>query len=82
MTAGVTRLIDAHYVVSKAKKAYDTARLIPACAGKTLGGFTRRLTARAHPRMRGENIIGEINPATGRGSSPHARGKRGALILG
>ena len=50
--------------------------LIPACAGKTdpPGPFLYR--PKAHPRMRGENVLSWIFRRCAMGSSPHARGKR------
>ena len=53
--------------------------LIPACAGKTPRGVLCRLGARAHPRMRGENVDFLITRRVDTGSSPHARGKLGVL---
>ena len=61
--------------------------LIPAHAGKT---SVHRRCARqrwAHPRSRGENVIGQLLSAVGEGSSPLTRGKqddcgRGGLSVG
>ena len=50
--------------------------LIPAHAGKTPAGGARRIRRRAHPRSRGENLIGGCLIAPGQGSSPLTRGKR------
>ena len=52
------------------------ARLIPACAGKTRNYRGMGVTARAHPRVCGENTT---KPTVGNqtaGSSPRVRGKR------
>ena len=56
--------------------------LIPAHAGKT--GAGRRVIGplRAHPRSRGENVIGNLLGAVGEGSSPLTRGKRDAARCG
>ena len=51
------------------------ARLIPACAGKTEAISCHRRSAKAHPRMRGENTSRVKIVSRLRGSSPHARGK-------
>ncbi len=48
--------------------------LIPACAGSALSCSADSLGRRAHPRMRGERQISEINTSLTAGSSPHARG--------
>ena len=51
-------------------------RLIPACAGKT-GVKIRYSTFRpAHPRVCGENSLGNVEAVRGSGSSPRVRGKR------
>ena len=50
-------------------------RLIPAHAGKTPTGSGAPSTPRAHPRSRGENVIGQLLSAVGEGSSPLTRGK-------
>ena len=54
---------------------YTPQRLIPACAGKTGRCPQSRQSARAHPRMRGENTTAEVARTNREGSSPHARGK-------
>ena len=51
------------------------AGLIPAHAGKTLGGAHERASVRAHPRSRGENSIGGLGGGDRLGSSPLTRGK-------
>ena len=51
-------------------------RLIPACAGKT-GVKIRYSTFRpAHPRVCGENSLGNVEAVRRSGSSPRVRGKR------
>ena len=50
-------------------------RLIPAHAGKTCGGRTRRRQAAAHPRSRGENMTIATDLKVSLGSSPLTRGK-------
>ena len=52
------------------------ARLIPACAGKTMPLPLRRRPDPAHPRVCGENLIDKPNILKGLGSSPRVRGKR------
>ena len=51
-------------------------RLIPAHAGKTVDRATFDQIKGAHPRSRGENLIGGCLIAPGQGSSPLTRGKR------
>ena len=50
-------------------------RLIPARAGKTVGGGPGAATWKAHPRACGENASGSSAPFTVMGSSPRVRGK-------
>ena len=50
--------------------------LIPACAGSTTPSRTRPISARAHPRVRGEHRDGVITRLSIGGSSPRARGAR------
>ena len=50
-------------------------RLIPAHAGKTRRAMKRAQRLRAHPRSRGENVLGELERERLRGSSPLTRGK-------
>ena len=52
-------------------------RLIPACAGKTLGVPPWDLGHMAHPRVCGENVLGTPTKPSDRGSSPRVRGKPG-----
>ena len=49
--------------------------LIPACAGKTRAGARIRASARAHPRVCGENPAHDYGDAQAAGSSPRVRGK-------
>ena len=51
------------------------ARLIPACAGKTIGGRSGVDGPGAHPRACGENSSAPSPPASALGSSPRVRGK-------
>ena len=55
----------------------DSARLIPARAGKTLPRSHRETDVWAHPRAGGENWIYASEKSAGAGSSPRGRGKRG-----
>ena len=50
--------------------------LIPAHAGKTIGGSLSSLPMTAHPRSRGENGCSRPAPRSWKGSSPLTRGKR------
>ena len=50
-------------------------RLIPACAGKTPPSPRRSASPGAHPRVCGENSIGEGRSLLDEGSSPRVRGK-------
>ena len=52
--------------------------LIPAHAGKTVGGALRFVVPGAHPRSRGENSTIAGGMAAVRGSSPLTRGKHSA----
>ena len=59
-----------------AADAFDSRHvgIIPACAGSTLSRGCMRLSARDHPRMRGEHApVPRTSPGMA-GSSPHARG--------
>ena len=51
------------------------SRLIPAHAGKTPRLLVSVRVRSAHPRSRGENGGGDVNPYEGSGSSPLTRGK-------
>ena len=53
------------------------ARLIPAHAGKTMRLTFSRPLVRAHPRSRGENLMGADGGPVPHGSSPLTRGKHG-----
>ena len=50
-------------------------RLIPAHAGKTTFTDDADLARAAHPRSRGENLVGHCKAMVGHGSSPLTRGK-------
>ena len=50
--------------------------IIPACAGSTPNGSLRSVSARDHPRVRGEHIPARRLDALPPGSSPRARGAR------
>ena len=50
--------------------------LIPACAGKTMSISTTRTRKPAHPRVCGENGVGDAGAAEAAGSSPRVRGKQ------
>ena len=50
--------------------------LIPACAGKTLARTLVQPSGQAHPRVCGENRLGDSCRMWGVGSSPRVRGKR------
>ena len=52
-----------------------TARITPACAGKTSPGQSRRDAAPDHPRMRGEDDGDVEDTVRMLGSPPHARGR-------
>ena len=53
-----------------------TRRLIPAHAGKTSARGSPRCACAAHPRSRGENVIGTFVAGFKAGSSPLTRGKQ------
>ena len=56
-------------------------RLIPAHAGKTARGSQAHRPCWAHPRSRGENLVGlNSGPELG-GSSPLTRGKQGGQVM-
>ena len=56
-----------------------SARITPACAGKTNGNTGQTRTCWDHPRMRGEDIVLADSKATKTGSPPHARGRHKPL---
>ena len=56
--------------------------LIPAHAGKTWPSPTVLKSSWAHPRSRGENLIGVAADLAAQGSSPLTRGKRTQLEVG
>ena len=49
--------------------------LIPAHAGKTISRVARAICCAAHPRSRGENLLGAAPHVNAEGSSPLTRGK-------
>ena len=53
-----------------------TLRIIPACAGSTVGGGMSAGRHRDHPRLRGEHVATSVRPHWLDGSSPPARGAR------
>ena len=55
-------------------------RITPACAGKTHYGQFIFNETRDHPRMRGEDKRLKHVPMSGRGSPPHARGRRARIF--
>ena len=57
----------------------ERRRLIPACAGKTRRWWRRGRRCGAHPRVCGENRMGEQGILPAAGSSPRVRGKLLAL---
>ena len=62
--------------LERAAELFEVAGLIPAHAGKTPGLRSRTCPARAHPRSRGENLVGDGLAGGVEGSSPLTRGKR------
>ena len=58
---------------------FDTAGIIPACAGSTSTSSRAPIPTRDHPRMRGEHCYRTLYESYAWGSSPHARG---AQVLG
>ena len=54
----------------------SSARLIPACAGKTSTASSKASKTWAHPRVCGENALVACFTTLSRGSSPRVRGKR------
>ena len=52
------------------------SRITPACAGKTGSCIVSVISWGDHPRMRGEDFREHASPGFGRGSPPHARGRR------
>ena len=53
--------------------------IIPACAGSTLIRLMAASSNGDHPRMRGEHCMTPATSLGEMGSSPHARGARGAV---
>ncbi len=62
----------------RASAGAPVVRLIPACAGRATCPYRDGLRSWAHPRMRGEGEPPGGVGGGGLGSSPHARGGRGA----
>ena len=58
-----------------AQTVYVSARITPACAGKTGPCFRTIMPKKDHPRLRGENAGAETIKAVKEGSPPLARGK-------
>ena len=52
-----------------------SVRITPACAGKTLRIHGRWVEREDHPRVCGENLVGDITDAREIGSPPRVRGK-------
>ena len=59
---------------------YRPTRIIPACAGSTLGCWTAPCCRGDHPRLRGEHVRGVLRLCIYQGSSPLARGARVAEV--
>ena len=55
------------------------SRIIPAYAGSTASPVSTRVTARDHPRIRGEHLANAASITNPYGSSPHTRGARAFL---
>ena len=55
-------------------------RFIPASAGNTRGQMRRKMMITVHPRERGEHTPFSLDQAVQGGSSPRARGTRGAVL--
>ena len=53
----------------------EVSRLIPAHAGKTTAHEVKTAQKQAHPRSRGENLVGHVDRGRPEGSSPLTRGK-------
>ena len=62
----------------KTIKVFDSAGIIPACAGSTCAWSLPRSRRRDHPRMCGEHCCSSQAMMSASGSSPHVRG---ALFL-
>ena len=59
--------------------AAESYRIIPACAGSTLGSGTVESLGEDHPRMRGVHHAEAADNVDGLGSSPHARGPQSEM---
>ena len=53
----------------------DIIRLTPTCVGKIACAVTLGISAKAHPHMRGENLLSLQHRHLPSGSPPHAWGK-------
>ena len=60
----------------RVRSHFPPARLTPACAGKTSARNCSQSSPRAHPRVCGENLAGDLADAEAQGSPPRVRGKR------
>ena len=59
---------------------HQSARLIPACAGKTFLSLRGETDGGAHPRVCGENTRARLRILLLQGSSPRVRGKRAITV--
>ena len=59
---------------------FPRRRITPACAGKTKGVRVSDIARKDHPRMRGEDDADGHAGHVGRGSPPHARGRRLSVL--
>ena len=59
---------------------YETKRITPAGAGKTLATLRAEYWDKDHPRRCGENLSGRLLPAGESGSPPQVRGKLNAQL--
>ena len=55
-------------------------RIIPAYAGSTMAAYRLDLMTQDHPRIRGEHITNDAAWSQTKGSSPHTRGARQAIL--
>ena len=56
-------------------------RFTPVCTGKTGACHARRRCPTVHPRVHGEDVDGDRDPAHPAGSPPCARGRRGRHLI-
>ena len=68
------------HCIPSARRLVDRG-IIPACAGSTCPGSSRRSLEGDHPRMRGEHFLHVEDSAASKGSSPHARGALALFAL-